>query len=74
MHDVLRIVHLLAAAVWLGGTVALVFAGVPAIRTLEGAERGRAMRELGGAGGRGAGARWPCSCSAGSGSPTSTAR
>jgi putative copper export protein len=47
MHDVLRIVHLLAAAVWLGGTVALVFAGVPAIRTLEGAERGRAMRELG---------------------------
>src|SRR5215203_5129891 len=36
MADVLRIVHLLAAAVWLGGTVALVFAGVPAIRTLQG--------------------------------------
>jgi putative copper export protein len=43
----IRIVHLLAAAVWLGGTVALVFAGVPAIRTLEGEARGRAMRELG---------------------------
>jgi putative copper export protein len=45
--DVLRIVHLLAAGVWLGGTVALVFAGVPAIRTLEGDARGRTMRELG---------------------------
>ena len=41
------IVHLLAAAVWLGGSVALVFAGVPAIRVLEGEPRGRAMRELG---------------------------
>ena len=47
MEATIRIVHLLAAAVWLGGTVALVFAGVPAIRTLEGEERGRAMRELG---------------------------
>ena len=41
------IVHLLAAAVWLGGSVALVFAGVPAIRILEGDPRGRAMKELG---------------------------
>ena len=47
MADVLRIVHVLAAGVWLGGTVALVFAGVPAIRTLEGEARGRTMRELG---------------------------
>ena len=47
METTLRILHLLAASVWLGGTVALVFAGVPAIRTLEGEERGRAMRELG---------------------------
>jgi len=47
MEATLQIVHLLAAAVWLGGTVALVFAGVPAIRTLQGEERGRAMRELG---------------------------
>jgi uncharacterized membrane protein len=45
--EVILIVHLLAAAVWLGGSVALVFVGVPAIRTLEGDARGRAMRELG---------------------------
>jgi len=38
---------MLAAAVWLGGTVALVFAGVPVIRTLTGEERARAMRMLG---------------------------
>ncbi len=41
------IVHLLAASVWLGGSIALVFAGVPAIRVLEGEPRGRAMKELG---------------------------
>ena len=41
------IVHLLAACVWVGGSIALVFAGVPAIRVLEGEPRGRAMRELG---------------------------
>ena len=41
------IVHLLAAAVWMGGSVALVFVGVPAIRTLDGEPRGRAMKELG---------------------------
>ena len=41
------IVHLLAAMVWVGGSIALVFAGVPAIRVLEGEPRGRAMRELG---------------------------
>lgn len=41
------IVHLLAASIWVGGSVALVFAGVPAIRVLEGAPRGKAMRELG---------------------------
>ncbi len=41
------IVHLLAAAVWMGGSVALVFAGVPAIRILDGEPRGRAMKELG---------------------------
>jgi putative copper export protein len=44
---VLVAVHLLAAAVWVGGSTALVFVGVPAIRTLEGEPRGRAMRELG---------------------------
>jgi putative copper export protein len=44
---VLVAIHLLAAAVWVGGSTALVFVGVPAIRTLEGEPRGRAMRELG---------------------------
>ena len=43
----LRIVHVLAACVWVGGTVALVFVGVPAIRKLEGEARATAMRALG---------------------------
>ena len=47
MLDVLVTLHLLAAAVWLGGSTALVFAGVPAIRILDGEPRGRAMKELG---------------------------
>jgi uncharacterized membrane protein len=44
---VLVTVHLLAAAVWVGGSTALVFAGVPAVQTLEGEARGRAMKEIG---------------------------
>jgi len=40
-------VHLLAAGIWFGGSTALVFVGVPAIRTLEGEPRGRAMKQLG---------------------------
>lgn len=44
---VLRIVHVLSASVWVGGTVALVVVGVPAIRGLEGAARATAMRALG---------------------------
>lgn len=32
MHLATLLLHVLAAAVWVGGTVALVFAGVPAIR------------------------------------------
>jgi uncharacterized membrane protein len=44
---VLVAVHLLAAAVWVGGTVALVFVGVPVIARLEGEARGRSMRLLG---------------------------
>jgi putative copper resistance protein D len=44
---ILVAIHLLAAAVWVGGSTALVFVGVPAIRTLEGESRGRAMKELG---------------------------
>jgi uncharacterized membrane protein len=41
------IIHLLAACVWVGGSIALIVVGVPAVRTLEGESRGRAMRELG---------------------------
>ena len=47
MLTTLRIVHLLSATVWVGGTVALVFVGVPAIRKLEGEARATAMRALG---------------------------
>jgi uncharacterized membrane protein len=45
--DVLRIVHVLSACVWVGGTIVLVFVGVPAIRRTEGEARAVAMRELG---------------------------
>jgi putative copper export protein len=44
---VLVTIHLLAAGIWFGGSTALVFVGVPAIRTLDGGPRGRAMKELG---------------------------
>lgn len=47
MESVFVAVHLLAAGIWFGGSTALVFVGVPAIRTLEGEPRGRAMKELG---------------------------
>lgn len=47
MEEVIVIVHLLAAMVWVGGSIALVFAGVPAIRVLEGEPRGQAMKALG---------------------------
>ena len=47
MQAVLVAVHLLAAAFWVGGSTALIFVGVPAVRTLEGESRGRAMKELG---------------------------
>jgi uncharacterized membrane protein len=47
VEEVIVIVHLLAASIWLGGSVTLVFAGVPAIRALDGEPRGRAMKELG---------------------------
>lgn len=43
----LRILHVLSASVWVGGTVVLVFVGVPAIRQLEGEARAMAMRTLG---------------------------
>ncbi len=40
-------VHVLAAAVWVGGTVALVFIAVPYARSLEGEARAEALRALG---------------------------
>jgi uncharacterized membrane protein len=47
VEEAVVIVHLLAAMVWVGGSIALVFVGVPAIRELEGEPRRRAMRTLG---------------------------
>ncbi len=47
MLTALRIVHLLSATVWVGGTIVLVFVGVPAIRKLEGEARATAMKALG---------------------------
>jgi uncharacterized membrane protein len=43
----LVVLHVLGATVWVGGTVALTFIAVPAIRTLTGEARGTAMRKLG---------------------------
>lgn len=47
MDLALRIVHLLAATLWVGGTVALVFVSVPPLQRLQGPERARLLRELG---------------------------
>jgi copper resistance protein D len=47
LEAALRVVHLLAATVWVGGTVALVFVAVPPVQQLEGEVRGRLLREFG---------------------------
>ena len=47
MTAVLVTVHLIAAGIWFGGSTALVFVGVPAIRALDGDARSRGMKELG---------------------------
>jgi len=47
VESVFVAVHLLAAAVWVGGTVALVFVAVPVVARLEGDARARSMRLLG---------------------------
>ena len=47
METALLAVHLLAAAVWVGGTVALVFVAVPPVQRLEGELRGRLLRDFG---------------------------
>ncbi len=47
METAIAALHLLAAAVWVGGTVALVFIAVPTARLFEGEDRARALRRLG---------------------------
>ena len=47
MEAALRAAHVLAAAIWVGGTVALVFAAVPPVQRLEGEVRARLLREFG---------------------------
>lgn len=47
MLTALKIIHLLSAIVWVGGTIVLVFVGVPAIRKLDGEARATALRALG---------------------------
>jgi copper resistance protein D len=47
VHLALRVVHLLAAIIWTGGTVALVFVAIPPVQRLQGPERAALLRELG---------------------------
>ncbi len=47
MEDALLVVHLLAAAIWVGGTVALVFVAVPPVQRLEGEARAALLRQFG---------------------------
>lgn len=47
MKEALQVVHVLAAAVWVGGTIALVFVAVPPVQRLEGEARAYLLRELG---------------------------
>jgi putative copper export protein len=43
----LQAIHVLAAAIWVGGTVGLVFVAVPPVQRLEGEARARLLREFG---------------------------
>jgi copper resistance protein D len=47
LEIVFVVLHVLAATVWVGGTVALTFIAVPVIRRLTGETRQQAMRGLG---------------------------
>ena len=47
MDAALRIVHLFAAIVWVGGTIALVVVAVPPVQRLEGEARARTLRGFG---------------------------
>ena len=70
---VLRTVHILATCVWVGGTVVLVFVGVPAIRSLEEKRERPPCARSGSGGDRSAGDRWRWRSCRGCASPTSTA-
>jgi uncharacterized membrane protein len=47
MDTALRVVHLLAAIVWSGGTIALVFVAVPPVQKLQGEARAQTLRAFG---------------------------
>lgn len=47
MYSTLVVFHVLAAAVWVGGTVSLVFTAVPVLRRLEPRQRADSVRALG---------------------------
>jgi putative copper resistance protein D len=47
VDDALRVVHLLAAIVWSGGTIALVFVAVPPVQRLQGEARAQTLRAFG---------------------------
>jgi putative copper resistance protein D len=47
LYETLVVFHVLAAAVWIGGTVALVFAGIPVLRLLPDEQRADSVRALG---------------------------
>lgn len=47
MYEALVVFHVLAAAVWIGGTVALVFTAVPVLRRLPHDQRADSVRLLG---------------------------
>ena len=47
MDSALRVVHLLAATVWVGGTIALVFVAVPPVQRLESEARALTLRAFG---------------------------
>jgi uncharacterized membrane protein len=47
LYSTLVVFHVLATAVWVGGTVALVFVGVPVLRTLPPEQRAEKVKLLG---------------------------
>lgn len=47
MQELLVVVHVVAAAIWVGGVVALTFVAVPVAQAQEGTVRGELLRDLG---------------------------